>query len=232
MRLGRVVWLVPALGVAVVVACGSSDARNGNRRPDPTGGAGGEDVPQGGQATGGDSGRGGRGGTDRGGTGGAGEAGDGQRGGTSGDTGTGGDAGTGADAGTGGDTGGTSGEGGSAAAGEGGSGTTIPTITLTISGSQDVHAISPRIYGINPGPAACSNADARFTLCRLGGNAWSTYNWENNKWTVPINVGIAQLMKIGPQPIQLQLGYRYYAERPNGGPDWGIRFTITFLFPK
>jgi len=63
-------------------------------------------------------------------------------------------------------------------------------------------------------------------------NTESMYNWENNKWTVPINVGIAQLMKIGPQPIQLQLGYRYYAERPNGGPDWGIRFTITFLFPK
>ena len=36
----------------------------------------------------------------------------------------------------------------------------------------------------------------------------------------------------GPLPIQLQLGYRYYAERPIGGPDWGIRFTFTFLFPK
>ena len=27
-------------------------------------------------------------------------------------------------------------------------------------------------------------------------------------------------------------GYRYYAERPAGGPDWGLRFAITFLFPK
>jgi hypothetical protein len=28
------------------------------------------------------------------------------------------------------------------------------------------------------------------------------------------------------------LGYRYYVEKPDGGPDWGLRFTITFLFPK
>jgi hypothetical protein len=63
-------------------------------------------------------------------------------------------------------------------------------------------------------------------------NTESSYDWENSRWTVPINVGIAQLVKIGPLPLQLQLGYRYYAERPIGGPDWGIRFTITFLFPK
>lgn len=27
-------------------------------------------------------------------------------------------------------------------------------------------------------------------------------------------------------------GYRYYAEKPSGGPDWGLRFTVTFLFAK
>jgi hypothetical protein len=63
-------------------------------------------------------------------------------------------------------------------------------------------------------------------------NTESTYDWEKSQWTVPINVGVAQLLKLGPQPIQLQLGYRYYAERPLGGPNWGIRFTVTFLFPK
>ena len=31
-------------------------------------------------------------------------------------------------------------------------------------------------------------------------------------------------------PIQLQLGYRYYAEAPSGGPDWGLRFTVFFFF--
>jgi hypothetical protein len=29
-----------------------------------------------------------------------------------------------------------------------------------------------------------------------------------------------------------QVGYRYYVDGPNGGPDWGLRFAITLLFPK
>jgi hypothetical protein len=53
-------------------------------------------------------------------------------------------------------------------------------VTLSVSASEDVHPISPLVYGINPGPVACSNAAARFALCRLGGNPWSTYNWEIN----------------------------------------------------
>jgi hypothetical protein len=48
-------------------------------------------------------------------------------------------------------------------------------------------------------------------------NTESTYDWEAEEWTVPIS---------------LTLGGRYYAERPSGGPDWGLRFVVTFLFPK
>jgi hypothetical protein len=70
------------------------------------------------------------------------------------------------------------------------------------------------------------------TSTTFGLNAESTYDWENSQWTVPINVNVSQLLKLGAQPIQLSLGGRYYAERPIGGPDWGIRFTVTFLFPK
>lgn len=53
-----------------------------------------------------------------------------------------------------------------------------------------------------------------------------------NLVTRTINVKVSQVLKLGPQPIQLQLGGRYYAERPAGGPAWGIRFAIIFLFPK
>ena len=38
--------------------------------------------------------------------------------------------------------------------------------------------------------------------------------------------------ELAKQPISLTLGGRYYAERPSGGPDWGLRFVVTFLFPK
>jgi len=63
-------------------------------------------------------------------------------------------------------------------------------------------------------------------------NSESTYNWEAKDWTVPLNFQIAQLLKVGGKPVQFQLGYRYYAEKPSGGPDWGLRFAVTFLFPK
>ena len=63
-------------------------------------------------------------------------------------------------------------------------------------------------------------------------NTESTYDWKDSEWTVPINVGVAQLVKLGGRPYQFQLGYRNYVDTPDGGPDWGIRFQFTMLFPK
>jgi hypothetical protein len=66
----------------------------------------------------------------------------------------------------------------------------------------------------------------------FGVNTESTYNWRNSQWTVPINATVTQLLKIGGQPLTLQVGYRYYAEAPANGPSWGLRFAVTLLFPK
>lgn len=63
-------------------------------------------------------------------------------------------------------------------------------------------------------------------------NLESTYDWQANQWTVPVNLVVSQLLKIGEQPVQAFVGARYYAETPNGGPEWGLRFGLTFLFPK
>jgi hypothetical protein len=70
------------------------------------------------------------------------------------------------------------------------------------------------------------------TYTTFGLNTESTYDWQNNQWTVPFNLSVAQVLKIGKQPVQFQLGARYYADKPSGGPDWGLRFTVTLLFPK
>lgn len=69
------------------------------------------------------------------------------------------------------------------------------------------------------------------TYTTVGVNTESTYDWQNSQWTVPLNLTVSQLLKIGKMPVQFQIGGRYYAERPSGGPDWGLRFTFTFLFP-
>ena len=63
-------------------------------------------------------------------------------------------------------------------------------------------------------------------------NTESTYNWETSEWTVPLNLSVAQVLKIGKQPVQIQLGGRYYAEGPSGAPEWGLRLAFTLLFPQ
>jgi hypothetical protein len=60
----------------------------------------------------------------------------------------------------------------------------------------------------------------------------STYNWIAKEWTVPIVFLVSHVYNIGGQRVQFQIGPRFYAVRPSGGPDWGARFNITFLFPK
>ena len=69
------------------------------------------------------------------------------------------------------------------------------------------------------------------TKSTFGLNTESTYNWNDNQWTVPLNVSVSQLLRIGRLPVSLAVGGRYYAEGPSGAPEWGLRFVITLLFP-
>src|SRR5690606_11135398 len=62
-------------------------------------------------------------------------------------------------------------------------------------------------------------------------NTESTYDWRAVQWTVPVNLMVNRVSKIGGQPVSYQFGVRYYAERPGGGPEFGLRFGLTFLFP-
>ncbi len=62
-------------------------------------------------------------------------------------------------------------------------------------------------------------------------NTESTYDWRADQWTIPLNFMVAQVFKIGDQPMSVQFGARYYAERPAQGPDWGLRLVVTMLFP-
>jgi hypothetical protein len=71
------------------------------------------------------------------------------------------------------------------------------------------------------------------TAWGFGVQSESTYDWETNQWSVPINVFINKLTTIGSQKVQFQLQGRYWADSPRGGPeDFGASFKVTFLFPK
>jgi hypothetical protein len=40
------------------------------------------------------------------------------------------------------------------------------------------------------------------------------------------------VFRIGQQPVNAALQAYYNVERPDFGPEWSLRFAITFLFPK
>ena len=64
-------------------------------------------------------------------------------------------------------------------------------------------------------------------------NTESTYDWKGKQWSVPINAGVSQLLKVGDQPVSIGAGLRYWADSPDSGPKgWGFRASVTFLFPK
>ena len=116
-----------------------------------------------------------------------------------------------------------------------------PTLVLLKqTGGWTYGVLANQIWSV-AGESSRSNISASFlqpfityttkTHTTFGLNSESTYDWETHQWTVPINLTISQILKIGKQPISIQLGGRYYAEGPSGAPDWGVRLNFTLLFP-
>jgi hypothetical protein len=72
---------------------------------------------------------------------------------------------------------------------------------------------------IGPGRTAAVNFEA-------------TYDRNSSEWTVPLNASISQVLPIGGQLFSFSAGARAYLDAPDGGPDWGLRFGVTLLFPR
>src|SRR6266481_6552672 len=83
---------------------------------------------------------------------------------------------------------------------------------------------------VQPFIAYTTKTHTTFTL-----SSESTANWNatsaDGKWTVPVIFQISQILKIGKQPISIQIGGKYYADTPRYGPNWGVRFNFTLLYP-
>lgn len=63
-------------------------------------------------------------------------------------------------------------------------------------------------------------------------NFEASYDWDGEQWTVPLNFMYSKVTKIGGQMVSFAGGARAYLDAPDGGPDWGLRFVVTFLFPE
>jgi hypothetical protein len=61
----------------------------------------------------------------------------------------------------------------------------------------------------------------------------STYNWKAEQWSVPVNVSISRLVRIGQLPVSLLGSVGYWFESADTSPE-GIRFRLqaNIVLPK
>jgi len=68
----------------------------------------------------------------------------------------------------------------------------------------------------------------------LPGGGWNvgstpiiSYDWQNEQWTVPLNVTVGRTMILGGKPWKFSLEINYYVERPDAfGPEWMVGINI------
>jgi hypothetical protein len=53
----------------------------------------------------------------------------------------------------------------------------------------------------------------------------TSYNWESEQWSVPVNAALSKLVMLGKLPVSLQAGVGYWLESPDDGPE-GLRFRL------
>jgi hypothetical protein len=54
----------------------------------------------------------------------------------------------------------------------------------------------------------------------------STYDWEIEQWSVPINGVVSKVTKIGSQLVSVGGGVRYWADSADSGPE-GLGFRLS-----
>ncbi len=116
-----------------------------------------------------------------------------------------------------------------------------PTAVVVMqSGPWSYGALANHKWGVsgNSGPDESVTFLQPFVSKGLGkgvtatANLESTYDWTEDQWTVPLNLQMSKVTKLGAQRASLFGGGRVYLAAPDGGPDWGLRAGLTLIYPK
>jgi hypothetical protein len=71
-------------------------------------------------------------------------------------------------------------------------------------------------------------------LVTVGVTAEATANWKapDDKWTVPVTFSVSKLASLGPFPASYQIGVGAFVAKPEIGPSWRLRTSLTILLPR
>ena len=71
------------------------------------------------------------------------------------------------------------------------------------------------------------------TAWSFSGTTESTYDWEGSQWSVPLNLVVTKVTRIGGQLVSIGGGLRYWADVPESAPEgFGARLVVALLFPR
>lgn len=112
-------------------------------------------------------------------------------------------------------------------------------VVLKQTGPWTVGALANHIWSVagENGPDISNTFFQPFVAYALGKgqtltlNMESSYNWETEEATAPVNLAYSKVFKAGNQLMSFAVGGKYFVDGPAGAPDWGLRTTLTLLFP-
>jgi hypothetical protein len=114
-------------------------------------------------------------------------------------------------------------------------------VILKIDGQFTYGALANYLWSFagqeNRGEISATYVQPFFAYTTKGTTTWSlqseaSYDWIRDNWSIPVSATVAQLVVLGGRPISLGAGGKYWLASPAGGPDWGIRFNVSLLFPQ
>ncbi len=89
-----------------------------------------------------------------------------------------------------------------------------------------VASMQPMIFWNLPSPVG-------FTINYNNTIALDWKGTAGNKWTVPLGLGVSQAFQLGGgNGLDLGLGFYGLVVRPEGGPNWQLKFSISWLIPR
>ncbi|WP_247744859.1 transporter [Shimia sp. R11_0] len=114
-------------------------------------------------------------------------------------------------------------------------------IALQVSGPWTYGALANHIWDLESSPTTPTNSTfVQPFVSYTTADAWtfsatteSTYDWENDEWSVPLNVNVAKLKPLGGVPVSWMLGAGYWAVSPDNGPEgWRLRLQAQVVLPR
>lgn len=113
-------------------------------------------------------------------------------------------------------------------------------IVANINASRVLAAFPAHQWDVSgDGPSYSTTTLELFALKFLSGG-WTvgtqpkmSYDWETDQATIPVNVTVRKVVRLGNTPMQLAVGFDYFVEKNDDfGPDYGLKFSITPVVPN